>query len=277
MTKSEHGSLVVVGSGIKSIAHITTETRNTIKQADKVLYILADYLTKQWIVQQNPTAEDMHRFYANDKPREQSYQEMIAYSLQFVQQGLHVCVVYYGHPGVFCTPGHESVRQARAGGYQAEMLPGISAEDCLFSDLLLDPVRGCQSFEATDFLVYHRQFDPRCLLILWQIGVTGHLDFQRNGYQHRRGVEVLTQYLQQFYPASHVVTVYEAATYNVCEPVIQHVALGDLPEAQISSVSTLLVPAYVSPDYKGADLAMVHALGIDSQYIKFKTLAELEA
>jgi len=34
------------------------------------------------------------------------------------------------------------------------MLPGISAEDCLFADIGVDPgIYGCQSFEATDLFV----------------------------------------------------------------------------------------------------------------------------
>jgi hypothetical protein len=37
------------------------------------------------------------------------------------------------------------------------MLPGISAEDCLFADLGIDPgIYGCQSYEATDFLANGR-------------------------------------------------------------------------------------------------------------------------
>jgi len=38
------------------------------------------------------------------------------------------------------------------------MLPGISAEECLFADRGIDPAQtGACSFEATDFLVHHRQ------------------------------------------------------------------------------------------------------------------------
>ena len=54
---------------------------------------------------------------------------------------------------VFVQPSHESIAIARLEGFSARMLPGISAEDCLFADIGLDPGKdGCQSFEATDFL-----------------------------------------------------------------------------------------------------------------------------
>jgi hypothetical protein len=99
-------------------------------------------------------------------------------TLKYLREGLNVCVVYYGHPGVFVMPSHDSIRQARAAGFEAIMLPGISAEDCLFADLGIDPGRiGCQSFEATDFLVNRRKFDTSSHLILWQIGVIGDLSY----------------------------------------------------------------------------------------------------
>jgi hypothetical protein len=63
-------------------------------------------------------------------------------------------------------PAHESIRRARMEGISACMLPGISAEDCLFAELGIEPSEnGCQSFEATDFLVYKRKFDNRSSLI----------------------------------------------------------------------------------------------------------------
>ena len=66
--------------------------------------------------------------------------------------------------------------QARAEGFNARMLPGISAEDCLFANLGADPgTHGCQSFEATSFLLRKPKFDTLTHLILWQIlfGIQG--------------------------------------------------------------------------------------------------------
>src|SRR2546429_6584747 len=49
-------------------------------------------------------------------------------------------------------------RQAREEGFEAEMLPAVSAEDCLFADLGVDPGdEGCQSFEATSFLLFRSE------------------------------------------------------------------------------------------------------------------------
>jgi precorrin-2 methylase len=56
-----------------------------------------------------------------------------------VREGLNVCAAFYGHPGVFVYASHQSIRLARAEGFEAQMLPGISAEDCVFADLGIDP------------------------------------------------------------------------------------------------------------------------------------------
>jgi len=168
---------------------------------------------------------------------------MVDRILAEVRQGLNVCAVFYGHPGVFAYPSHEAIKQARHEGFRAQMLPGISAEDCLFADLGIDPGRnGCQSFEATDFLIRRRKFDPTSALILWQIAMTGNLGFQRETSQ-MRGLKVLSEVLETHYSSDHEVIVYEAAVYYpVCEPVIQHIPLSKLAEVGITSVSTLYVP-----------------------------------
>ena len=77
--------------------------------------------------------------YDEGRPRLEAYKKMVERILKNVKDGLEVCVVFYGHPSVFVQPSHESVRIARLEGFSARMLPGISAEDCLFADIGLDP------------------------------------------------------------------------------------------------------------------------------------------
>ena len=153
-----------------------------------------------------------------------------------------VCAAFYGHPGVFVTPSHEAVRRAREEGFPARMLPGISAEDCLFADLGVDPSRhGCQSYEATEFLIYSRRLDPTAALVLWQIGTVGR-DVAANETQ-ASGLPVLVERLLADYPATHEVTVYEAAPYPGFEPLIRTVPLSELSEARRHAALDALRPA----------------------------------
>ena len=257
-----HGSLTVVGSGIRAIGHMTLESHAQIKHAEKLLVLVADPLTSQWLSDQNPTAESLEKFYGAGKDRMETYLEMVEHILSFVRAGQRVCAVFYGHPGVFAFPSHESVRRAREEGFHAEMLAGVSADACLYADLGVDPAQGgCQSFEATDFLARHRGFDPHNQLVLWQIGVIGMLD-RSTDFDPRHGLSVLVDRLADSYPAAHPVTVYEASPYAACDPKITTVGLTDLPSAEVTPISTLYIPPVADSE---PDDAVLELVGISAE------------
>jgi uncharacterized protein YabN with tetrapyrrole methylase and pyrophosphatase domain len=236
------GSLTIVGTGIRSVGQLTTESIACIKQADKVFYIVSEPVAESMIQRLNPCAESMHELYVPGKPRLQTYQECVDRIMESVRSGNRTCAAFYGHPGVFVLPSHAAIRQARSEGYEARMLPGISAEDCLFADLGVDPAAtGCQVYDATDFVMHHRKLDPSSAVILWQIGVVGHWTFERTGYANL-GLPLVLEKLSQHYRPDHTVVVYEAAVLPGCDPLIQPVLLSQLPSACLSSGSTLYIP-----------------------------------
>lgn len=256
---SKLGSLYVVGSGISAIGQMTIESKNVIANADVVLYLLTDPLTEAWIQELNPSSRSMHDCYHVGESRLYAYGRMINEMLSEVRMGKRVCAVFYGHPGVFVDPGHKAVRLARNEGYRAMMLPGVSAEDCLSADLGFDPAaRGCQMYEATDFMLRRRTPSVHSPLILWQVGVVGCLDYQHIGYD-TSGWHLLLDYLIDFYGESHQVTLYEAATLPLLDPVVETFALSD-KSIEATSVSTLLVPQLAMAP---VDPEMARALGID--------------
>jgi len=260
------GSLIVVGTGIGLYGQTTLEARTHIEGADKVFYLVADPVTSSWISELNPTAESLFRFYGRDKDRLTTYLEMTEHVLAGVRSDQNVCCVFYGHPGVFVFPSHEAIIRARAEGYSARMLPAVSAEDCLFADLGIDPGRaGCQSYEATDFLVHSRKTDVTSVLVLWQIGVVGEINYGLS--QTNSKIQVLTETLLMQYPSDHEVIVYQASQYPVCDPVMDRVSLSMLPNANITAISTLVVPPVSLPV---PNLEMLDKLGIPSWYIKKK-------
>ncbi len=64
------------------------------------------------------------------------------------------------------------------------MLPGISAEDCLFADLGVDPAEaGWQSYEATGSSSAAAAIEPRAALVLWQVDGVGKLEPTSAGAQ----------------------------------------------------------------------------------------------
>lgn len=252
------GSLVVVGSGIQHDSHMTVQAERSIRAADKVLYVIPGPWAESWMQGLNATAESMIPLYGRNQHRLDTYGQMVETIMRYVRQGLDVCAVFYGHPGVFVLPSHEAIKQARAEGFPAQMLPGVSAEDCLFADLGIDPaIAGCQSFEATDFLVRHRRFDSRSSLVIWQVGVIGHLGTLAT--QEKAGLMMLVDVLAAEYGRNHEVVIYEAAPHSHYRPRIEPIPLCRLPEARLMSISTLYVPPKEEAPMDEARLA---ALGL---------------
>jgi len=67
------------------------------------------------------------------------------------------------------------------------MLPGISAEDCLFADLGIDPsFMGCQTVEATDLLLRNRPLITSGHVLIWQVGVVGDPGFNFKGFKYTK-------------------------------------------------------------------------------------------
>ncbi len=255
------GSLTVVGTGLAIAGQVTRQAQSTIEHADKLFHLVADVVTQHWLEGLNASAESLFTSYREGRDRGETYAEMVERMLAPVREGRRVCAAFYGHPGVFATPPHEAVRRARAEGYAARMLPGVSAEDCLFADLGLDPgARGCQSFEATDFLIRHRRFDPASLLVLWQVGAIGVRDYRRADLWSRRGLEVLAEHLLEHYPGEHEVVLYEASPYPICGPRILWLPLAELGRAPATVRTTLCVP---EREETPIDTEMLARLGVE--------------
>jgi uncharacterized protein YabN with tetrapyrrole methylase and pyrophosphatase domain len=257
----KRGSLTAIGIGIRAPSQTTLEASLRIERADKVFSLVADPLAEHWLSTINENVEPLHCLYVVGKERRETYAEIVARVLEAVREGLAVCAVTYGHPGIASFPLHESIRQARAVGFTAEMLAAVSAEDCLFSDLGIDPVStGFTSYEATDFLVRRRSVDITNVLLLWQVGVIGELSCKTDHASwNPKGLEVLTETLLEAYPADHEVVIYEAARLPLCTPYIVRTALRRLPEAGVTALCSLLVPPVTKAKI---DQAMVRRLDI---------------
>jgi precorrin-2 methylase len=236
------GSLIVVGTGI-SAGQITREALRHIEIADIVLYCVADIATERLILTLNSNTEDLYFFYADDKPRSQTYVEMTDRILTHVRNGRRVCVAFYGHPGIFVTSSHSAIEQARNEGHEAYMVPAVSSLDCLFADLGIDPASsGCQILEATQFLCRNRQLDKHSSVILLQVGCVGDWGWSSRGYDGRN-VPLLSDRLQEVYGADYEVAIYQASSMSILPPLIRVVKLKHLGSASVSGISTLYIPA----------------------------------
>jgi precorrin-3B methylase len=231
-----------VGVGMTLGSHITPLSRSHIEQADVVFTALSDGVTELWLAKMHPDVRSLQPLYREGHSRAATYREMVDVMLIEVRAGKYVCGAFYGHPGVFAWPAHKAIETARSEGFEAHMEPGISAEDCLYADLGMDPgTFGCQHYEASQFMLYRRCIDPSAYLVLWQIGIAGDRSFTRfsTGTAYR---QVLLDVLLRHYPRDHMVIIYEAATLPTRAANIVRLELHKLPTLDLSLQTTLVIP-----------------------------------
>lgn len=236
------GSLAVVGMGMTLGSHLTPLARSHIEQADVVFAGLSDGIVELWLHRMHADVRSLQPYYGEGKSRIHTYREWVDLMMTEVRAGKRVCGVFYGHPGIFAWSPHKVVETARAEGFEAHMEPGISAEDCLYADLGIDPGSvGCLHFEASQFLYYERRVDPSAYVVLWQVGMIGNRSVgqMENTAAYR---QVLVDLLAADYPLDHEIILYRAATLPIQKPRIRRIALRDLPEASLPPEETVVLP-----------------------------------
>lgn len=239
---SGRGRLACVGLGIMLGAHLSPRARGEIESADVVFVAASDPLVELWVQRMHRDVRSLQPCYAEGRSRHETYREMADLMLSEVRAGRRVCGAFYGHPGVFAGVPHKAVALARDAGYEASMEAAVSAEDCLYADLGIDPGRvGCQHYEASQYLLYRRVVDPSAYLVLWQVSVVGDRSVSRTstGPAYRR---LLIDKLAEHYPRDHGVLLYEAATLAIQSPRVESSTLAGLVDARLESQTTLVVP-----------------------------------
>ncbi|HTC27720.1 SAM-dependent methyltransferase [Dyella sp.] len=236
------GSLACVGLGMTLGSHLTPLARSHIEQADVVFAALSDGIVEMWLKRMHPDVRSLQPYYAEGKSRMKTYREWVDLMMTEVRTGKRVCGVFYGHPGIFAWSPRNAIETARSEGFDAHMEPGISAEDCLYADVGIDPGRfGCQHFEASQLLFYERRIDHTGYLVLWQVGLVGDWSLTR----FRTGPacrQLLVDVLSQDYPLDHEVIIYRGATLPIEQPRIRRIVLRDLPDVVLTPEETVVLP-----------------------------------
>jgi len=252
--------LALVGCGIRVISQLTTEAIAAIRDAQCVLYLVNNHYMQQWVHESNANAISLDAVYFSCQKRSDSYKAVQRFILDQYRCYETVCVVLYGHPTVFTQPALMAANAVKKEGGDVVVLPGVSAEDCLFADLLINPAQsGCQSYEATDFLIRQPVFEITSSLVLWQVGMIGMLDYDVQ-FDVMPGVCALKTFLCAHYSLSQPVIVYEAAQFAHVAPTIQQLVLADLDQASFTQLSTL----YIQPQgRKQVSTSMLSELAIE--------------
>ncbi len=235
------GSLVNVGLGMTLGAHITPLSRNYIEKADIVFVGASNNLVEQWVETMNDNVISLQQYYQEGTSRMITYKKMVEVIMSEVRKGKKVCGAFYGHPGVFAWPPHQSIKQAQSEGFKAHMEPGISAEDCLYADLAIDPgTYGCIHYEATQFLHKNKKIDTSSYVVLWQVGVVGDRSLAKFSVESR-DKQVLVEALLNYYPEDHELILYECALLPIEKPRIERIKLCELAKKNVTLKTTVVI------------------------------------
>lgn len=223
-------------------AHLGPRARAHIEQSDVVFVAASDPIVELWVQQMHPDVRSLQPFYAEGRSRHQTYRDMVDAMLMELRAGRKVCGAFYGHPGVFAQVPHTAIARASAEGFAAHMEAAVSAEDCLYADLGIDPGRvGCQHYEASQLLMFRRRIDTSAYLMLWQVSLAGDRTYRRFASAPELR-QLLVDRLVEDYPRQHEAIVYEAATLPITQPRMERIRLGDLAAVDLSMHSTLVLP-----------------------------------
>jgi precorrin-6B methylase 1 len=239
------GRLVIVGSGITAIAHLTPETIGHIRSAEIVFYHANSGVVATQILELNPNAVDLYEYYGEGKVRSVTYVQMAELMLREVRRGRYVVGLFHGHPGFFVHSGRRALAIAKMEGYPTQLLPAISTLDCLFADLRVDPgVFGVQMMKASHVLRKDVLLATGNHLILIQISSVGDNTFSFTGYKNSK-LDKLFGKLISVYGEQHDSIYYVAPIFPSFDPIIKLRKLGEYRDHQVSdtvSASTLYLP-----------------------------------
>lgn len=169
---------------------------------------------------------------------------------------------------------------AKKQGILTEMLPGISLEDTLFSDLSIDPsYTGFQNIAATDFLLYDRRLLTDAHVIIKHVGWIGEQCVTPKG-MGATNLSILVKQLQKVYGPDYTVTHYYPSQYPTSKPFIDRRPLGDFLLPDVYKTFTPFSHFYIPPMItstinKGmavqlgmvSDESMVQKLGVPTSYL----------
>jgi len=243
---TRRGSLVIAGSGIASVRHITLETISHLEAAEQIFYLVVDPVTEAYIVKgKDPNSvHNLTMYYAKDKPRKQSYRQMAMCMVRAVRAGSKVLGIFYGHPGVFAAPARMALAWARQEGFTAKMLPGVSSVDYMNAELEYDPAFcGLMVCEATELLLRDRPLNPLVQNVILQVGVVGvpTLETEKSKFQ------LLVDRLEKDFGPQHEVVHFIGAVLPQSNTTTVTYKVEDLRNEQLAQQISTISTFYIRP------------------------------
>lgn len=230
-------SLIIAGTGIKSLAHLTKEVEVQLLNADMVLYLLNEPLMVDWVSKKAKRSIDLNNIYHDNRNRDVSYKKICDEVVSQTHLYNKVCLLVYGHPTLLSDTVQLLLNSSNLQAHVI-VIPGISSLDCLLADLTIDPVDGMFAIEATRFILGKVNIPTQLHTIIWQIGMIGNRSTESSDNQ----LDLLQSKLLKFYDKQHEMILYEASLYPHLAPRIKKTKIYDLCNEEISRITTAYIP-----------------------------------
>jgi uncharacterized protein YabN with tetrapyrrole methylase and pyrophosphatase domain len=232
----------IVGYGMRLPNDFTLEMLAILKRCKRIFGVPAISAPAFGI----PEMEKLTDLYAPDKPRIETYREMVELVLEAAVDG-PVAFATYGSAMVGTLAGHRLLEEAPRRGLTAHVANAISSFDGIWADFNIEPFFGFQVWDATSFVMHKVIPDTKATLMLPQAPVyrvTTGVDPSTLRIDLSREVSQLQAYLLRFYPADHVVHAATTST-GMGSPllsIVKSVPLSELDGIEGHASSTLVVP-----------------------------------
>lgn len=194
-----------------------------------------------------PAMESLLYLYAPDKPRTDTYEEMLELVLDAAADP-PVAFATYGSAMAGVQVAHKLIEEAHRRGLTTHVTNAVSSFDGIWADFNIDPFYGFEVWEASSFARLGVQPNTRANLLLPQapvFGVKEGHDPQSRAMRVSSTISVLRDHLLRFYPPDHIVyyvTTGAGAGPHLTGPGIESMPLSDLDHPGLRRWSTLYVP-----------------------------------
>jgi uncharacterized protein YabN with tetrapyrrole methylase and pyrophosphatase domain len=251
--------IYVVGTGTVGYRQLTKEAEAALKKSDKVFLVHHQELISDYL-EEFTEVIDITDEYEDNTERSNTYQRMAERVISSAQEPDTdvVSLALYGHPMYFVDPSRIVMTEAPKHNLEVEVLPGISAIDCLYVDIGLDPSEdGLQIFEATDVLIREFELNPEVPTFLLQIGSVESTLYSMEESEPERFTNI-KEHLQQFYPDDHPLYLLQTATYPISKSERIQFELSQFDTEEVSErinhMQTLYVPPIESRGVKNSEM-----------------------
>lgn len=220
--------IYIVGLGISHIDQITREAERCMEASNEILYVERGLGIDAFLASKCKCITDLTRLYAEGEDRQGTYRKMAATVVKAALERPPVTFALYGHPLIYSYPPFLIREMAGLLGLSVKVVPGVSAMDCIFADLFVDPsMNGIQMFEATEMLLRGRLLQTDVAALIWQIGALETGLYSTYSSRPER-FQRFKDHLLRFYPSHHTVFAVHSATHSLLKPEIYEFEISDI-------------------------------------------------